>query len=427
MKNITEKYTFKYNIFDARWWANFKEETNNFGGIRLVEEVLQEDEVSGVQKSLYRILHKIDKLQAYTDGFRLWIGEQRKDFNYIRNLLNGSYAENSNIETWARQVFSDNRFCLILNYAERFDNYFASFFSSALDPFIKEYGLPANGLHTTTFIGNYGYTPIGIHLDTANSFVFSFHLGPENKLMYIWDKQTYEGMNPRVNETDVERFLSVAKKYEMKPGSLYFMPWGIYHLGKTTELSVSVTVWFDNHPHKKVIKSLMDDYLENALATHPVNLQDQVTLGNYNQKFMEVMPKIGVQENVSISKTLQSVYEERVKMLFSNGGWSKKPISLSNEGISAKIELQVNTEIKLVTPFQITMIEAEEKLKLFARGFEIILPNVAGVFGFIHQLNSYNTLRFEEVCSIMINDLPIESIKYIVSLFYNAKAIELSQ
>ncbi|MDW3191863.1 MAG: cupin domain-containing protein [Cytophagales bacterium] len=409
-------------------WNQIDEKSSGYQKIHVEKDLLSMEDIVSIKSALVRVLRKIEKLQAYSDGFRLWVSEERKDFNYIRKLMSKSCSNlDAGLEGWAERGFGDDPFCLILNYAERFDNYFASFFSNILKPVIDKYGLPVNGLHTTTFIGNYGYTPIGIHMDTANAYVFSFHLGPNYKVMHTWDTKVYESMDPKVNETQVNRFLPFSKKHVLGPGDMYFMPWGVYHLGETQQLSISVTVWFDNHPSKKVTLSLMDDYLENVLADNHVVPEDQVKEHNIKDKFNQMLKSLQLNDHKSsIEDLLWCAFEQRVKKNFSNGGWSRKPVSLSNEKEKSEIFLSKKTRIQLIRPFYLTYTVSGSTMVLYARSFEINMIYSEQLLDLIHRLNTYEVLSGADIQEILI-DLPGKVVNYFLSVLNNARTIELIQ
>src|SRR5690606_11613554 len=121
---------------------------------------------------------------------------------------------------------------------------------------------------------NYGWTPLGIHQDHIGENVIHFHLGPANKTMYTWDEEKYKELtNTKHNNFDIKPLLKHSDEYEFSSGDIFYMPWNKFHIGKTDELSVGVTLWFNN-PTKvryfdKIMNTFYTSYVENNTEVLP--------------------------------------------------------------------------------------------------------------------------------------------------------------
>ena len=74
-----------------------------------------------------------------------------------------------------------------MNNNEAFSEQLASRVLKMMSSLFEIAGLPPLGNEITVFIGNYGWTPLGIHKDHTGENVLHFHLGPGRKQMYIWE------------------------------------------------------------------------------------------------------------------------------------------------------------------------------------------------------------------------------------------------
>lgn len=97
-------------------------------------------------------------------------------------------------------------------------------------------GPPTCGVDFYAFLGNYGYTPFGVHDDTDHSLLW--HLGPGAKTAYVWPRASYvELTHGTLSTPDFAALLPHAQRHELQPGDLLFIPMGDFHLLETREFS----------------------------------------------------------------------------------------------------------------------------------------------------------------------------------------------
>lgn len=132
-------------------------------------------------------------------------------------------------------------YCVTFNGLSAWHEPFAQHMQAyILDPLFAELnGAPACGTDFYTFIGNYGYTPFGVHDDTDQSLLW--HLGPGPKVAYIWPRACYfELTGGTLATVDYEALLPYAQRYELQPGDLLFIPMGDFHVLETREFSCTM-------------------------------------------------------------------------------------------------------------------------------------------------------------------------------------------
>jgi len=182
------------------------------------------------------------------NGFRVYIDGIEQEDDYLNNLCSTPPREEENITTYTNRIF-EKKFGLIINGGERHSDLISNNIISAIQPLLELKGMPPLGLEITIFIGNYGWTPLGIHQDHRGENVIHFHLGPGNKKMYIWDEDKYKELSGnKQNNTNIFPILPYAKEFDFGAGDIYYMPWNLFHIGRTDELSVGITLWFNNPP-----------------------------------------------------------------------------------------------------------------------------------------------------------------------------------
>lgn len=100
-------------------------------------------------------------------------------------------------------------------------------------------GAPRAGCDFYTFFGNYGYTPFGVHDDTDQSLLW--HLGPGVKTAYVWPRAEYQALTGgTLSTTDHQALLPHARRYQLAPGDLLFIPQGDFHILETRDFSATL-------------------------------------------------------------------------------------------------------------------------------------------------------------------------------------------
>ena len=97
-------------------------------------------------------------------------------------------------------------------------------------------------IRTLVFLGNYDYTPFGIHRDHLDTFMMPLL---NSKSLYIWPRDAFDG-DDNLGIHDVAPYLNGAHRYDMQPGETLFCPTGMWHIGHTTRPSLSLHVAFRN-------------------------------------------------------------------------------------------------------------------------------------------------------------------------------------
>jgi hypothetical protein len=109
-----------------------------------------------------------------------------------------------------------------------------------LEPLFRALGkAPQCGADFYSFLGNYGYTPFGVHDDTDHSLLW--HLGPAPKTAYIWPRTTYIHLtHGTLATTEYKELLPYASRFDLKAGDLLFIPQGDFHILETQDFSATL-------------------------------------------------------------------------------------------------------------------------------------------------------------------------------------------
>ena len=145
---------------------------------------------------------------------------------------------------WAQRLFGDRRFGIVINGAERVSEHLARRSAQLLEPFFSVHGMPYGGIDVAFFVGNYGYTPFGIHIDDRTHVLHS-HLGPGTKAMSLWEPEVFHAhVGAREDCFDPDPLLAHGKTFQIRPGDLFYLPARYFHVGNTPDFSVALAVSF---------------------------------------------------------------------------------------------------------------------------------------------------------------------------------------
>ena len=155
--------------------------------------------------------------------YRVWIG-QHQSAEYWNKVRENPPEDHENLQHWASRVFGNLKFGIIATNVELYSTDLNDKILERLAPIIHETKIPSGGFEIALFLGNYGWTPIGVHKDFNGAKVVHFHLGPGNKSIYQWDDEVYSKLTEdQPNFTNPSEILSGATEFNFKAGDVYFM------------------------------------------------------------------------------------------------------------------------------------------------------------------------------------------------------------
>lgn len=272
MSELTHSKEIKFkdrrnNHFDTKWWDLFLEKTKSFTETSVFKSGIPKADVALLKKYIKTTLIKLATLRTDNYGLRLFVEGKILEGREMNRFYDSPPHKDESLEQWAARTFKGQKFGFIINEAERFNLDISRFIALKTEPLFNKIGFPKAGLGISLFIGNYGWTPIGIHQDPIGEDVIHFHLGPGSKTMYTWD---YEQIKELVDiETydyrNIEPLIEHSSKFKFSAGDIYFMPTGKHHVGYSGDLSFSATLWRENPTKTRFIKKIhnmiMDQFI----------------------------------------------------------------------------------------------------------------------------------------------------------------------
>jgi len=393
--------------FTANWWEHtLLTNTNSFAKAAVFGDCLPKKETQAMRANILDILRTQCKLKTTLYGFRVYVEGRQLTTKELNKIYDLPPKNMGSLTSWAQRTFGDQKFGIIMNRGENLNNELAKRMAQKISPLLKKVGTPLLGINFTFFIGNYGWTPIGIHQDDPGESVIHFHLGPGEKTMYTWNEKKYKklaGKN-RFNNKDVEKFLPYANVHPFKEGDLFYMPPNVYHIGKSDDLSVGLTLWFNNKLKSelaiKLLKVVEDQYLIENTETMVPDKNGIEDLSASRQAIdLFKLPKD--LENLPFKTFMKEIFKIHKYALSSNSGYGTSPLPKEKE-----TKFSIKDHVILEKPFVIKYVDSLDKqnLLIFIRGAKLVLLNFEGIKSLIDEINKGKKVSVKYLLSLLDKD-----------------------
>lgn len=334
-------------------WDELLEKTSMFIQPAMVSGILKDSHVNDYTALIKQVLIAFSTKQNPFNGLKVFIGGQQS--NAHNSLVIDSPPKiDEDLQDWAARVFKGEPFGLIMNFLEDYSNDLIQTAAVEFEPILQKFGQPLGGFSLLFFMGDYGYTPFGVHKGSPGEDGILFHLGPCEKVFYLWDTDEYNSLtNYAPYYKDVEKILFAAQKHVLKPGDCISFPADVFHLAHTPSFSVSMVLDFRKPSKNRLKKVLLEKVELNDLES---NLFIDASLK---------IDKEGLIEDLGFKSDLIWALTKHLNQLKSNGGFSKPSIKINVlSGIISE------TILTLKKPFQIVQSNVSGSDYLFARGHE---------------------------------------------------------
>ena len=361
---------------------------------------------------------------------RMWIDGQLQK-NGQQMIRDTQEHMTDSVSQWAESVFKDRSFGIVMNDCEKYDDRLNKKILSFLAPLLQQVGYPSVGIDFTYFIGNYGYTPLGFHIDPLGHSVLHLHLGPGRKYMYlvhdpeaVADFRKRKGDYSKKVDIAIEDYIDQATEYAIEPGDLFYMPTGELHVGKSDELSIGLTVWLRAGSHAEITEIACTRLFSKVNLKHNSPIPFAQCINNtshLHDEMKEQFAKAGIASNVSFIDQIGIELTDYQYEIASNQGLAVQP--MVREG-SIKESIR-HAIIALNQPFTIYYYKMHnDLLKIFVRGYHFSVPYNFEIITILNQLNQGRTFSFQEVQDIL-EAWEEDSIVYIFQMMFAYRGIVL--
>jgi len=377
--------------FSSDWWDYFYRETGRMTVPNVIENVFSDD-VLELREMVYEMLQnmKNDKNMEC----RIWV-DGKKDDKYNQLVANDPIKNEADLIPWQKRLFGDKKFGVVLRKVERYSIAARDKILSHFAPFLTD-KTPFGGIHFTIFLGNYGWTPFGIHQDHPGSFVNHYHLGPGEKTMYMWEEDNYVNkLGCKQNDMDAERLIPYADHIcKFKAGDIFFMPWNYYHVGNTQELSIGLTVWFSyttvNGLLSGVWESGLSDLYKNNANRAIVQNMMSIDDGEPFESLLEDLNQASL--STSIENLVKEQIDDHANASISNLWFDSPQLKISNTNTTLAEDnlLQLNDS-------KIVYKQVNNKIKIFHRGHKLKIIYHPDIISLIDSINTEEIIPVKEL------------------------------
>ncbi|WP_271782544.1 hypothetical protein [Aquimarina algiphila] len=411
----------KSKNFDDAWWDAFLAKTENLSKTTVFKDSLTKEETKEMRESLMEILRDLANLRTGRYGYRVYEDGVVLNEVEMNRIYDSPPLKDEPIDEWVKRTFGNKKFGMIINEGERFNLDLSKKMALRTKPLLDKVGFPKEGVNFSIFIGNYGWTPLGIHQDSAGENVIHFHLGPGPKTMYTWKDEEFRELVDvgTYDNHDVKPLLKHATEFKFEEGDLYFMPTGEFHIGHSDELSLSVTFWQYNHTKfrfaRRIHNMIMDQFIkESEELVTPDRNELENTSGM--QDVLSTFQFTDEMDDFSYKELLAEMYKDLRYSINSNAGYRTSPFPKTEEDS----QLDINDAFIIETPFKIQYRESNDKIKLFAyvRGHKFSLNNFECIALMIDEINKGKEITVRQLLNILNEEWPEEIGLQILSLIY---------
>lgn len=382
---------------DDHFWKLFLNETKNFTKPTLIKHILLND-IAILKESLFHTFKTI--VNEDDSPYGLWInGENKNDYkDLLKKGINTSGIED--LDLFCNSFFEDYNYGIIGHHNNAYSDKLAKIFYDYLKPLYHNLGTGLKGVDLNTFIGNYGWTPVGIHQDSVGENVIHFHLGSGLKTMYLWSPNTFQTLNKSSFEEKIER---ADYCFIIEPGDLFFMPYGYYHIGYSPEYSVAITTWFCTPPkqifQRRIFQELGKDFISASqdMTSFRTSFSEENTIENFfHESFKEL--SYSPYANLTFREVIKLKIKRHIFSLESSLFYTSPMMLLNRKdtNISDKTIFQIDPY------FLIRYFTHKESFQIFifVRGHEIKMDYDEQILHIIDRLNNTNPFSIYELKQI---------------------------
>lgn len=382
-------------MLDKIFWKSFLSKSENFKKPICINNVFT-PEISTL-KELYFDSFKMMTTQEVSP-YGIWLDGGNR--NELKGLISEAIVkpEFENLDSFCTNFFEGYSFGVVAHHTNAYNCELGKKFYSYLHPLYEEFGVGFKGVDLNVFMGNYGWTPFGIHQDGPGENVIHFHLGPGVKKMYLWKPENYATIENDAFEDKISKSDFV---FEINAGDMFFMPEGYFHIGYTPEYSTGITSWFCSPPVKefreKIIHNLFNHNLKedfNTSNNFDLSItKESVIQEKFDHNFKNISESfygsLKLEDAIHL-KIKQHVYALKSSLYYT---W---PMLLLNDE-SAKEDLTDDNIIELNLPFIIEYFAEDQinKIFIYSGGHELVLNtnDSKSIILFLETLNSGEKLR----------------------------------
>jgi len=396
-------------------WDDFYSKTSALKMANSSDNMFTDEDIVSLRESIKRILVQFFQKGDLNRGIKVYVNKELRN-NFKQKMADRLPAETESIEEWCKEIFGDNKFGVVFNSLESYDNEIAEKMCNIVSPLLEKAGLPLGGLSFLFFMGNYGFTPFGIHKEANGEEGFLFHLGPAEKKFYTWDIDELNRVEHNMKVFhNVDEMLPDAESYLLKPKSVIFIPHYLYHIANTDEFSLSVVMDYINPSSTSLENTIAKDISSQSASDRNSQYLYPISLKEGQLNWEHLLDRNSWEERYKTALT------KRIYRLRSNSGVSQPSLKIRSNFIP-----NGNFTIKGKAVFPLLTEENEGgKTLIYARGHEIMIKSNSNLSNTISRLNNLESIHLSELQRELQPDWGIGDIFDFVNQLMIVDAVEV--
>jgi hypothetical protein len=310
------------------------------------------------------------------------------------------------LASWRAGIAASN-ICIVLNNIELHCPQLVAHVAPVMAALAAAGHVPAGGVDITTFIGDYGYTPFGIHRDEDTTAIVHFHVGPGDKTLWTWTRAGYRAAAGTDAFTPVpEPLLLTGRAFTLRPGDMMAMNGDGYHIGHSASLSATLGL--------RLLKLPAQDYIARAIAA----MHADAPLPP-EESFVDFADPSGAGAALPSEAILKAAPECFAKGLLSNLGFNTRPAKRRARPI------QQDGAVRVVAPYPLQHAALSERtMWLFCRGYRLAMSPHTRIADALALLNRGETVSVATLTAMLMPEWTAAQTRIALSLLQTHSGID---
>lgn len=379
---------------------------------------LTEDEVRNIfinwtQQPFYQAVLDID----------MGVKGSKRD-RYDQLLYKLPFQSDKTLEELYYGLFKKKKASILLRSPERYYEPLAKRVANFIHPLIQQFGLPQFTWTTALIIGNYNYTPFGIHFDAGNQRAIHTMVGKGKKKMWFWKRDKVDkiieshGINKLryYSEDELPKLIPHGKSHLIEENDFYFLPNHHYHIAHVEEFTIGLAIAIDRIDQNSLVTKAIQSFMSYNLS----DCLQQYSGLDFQSDSIDYMDLKKAEQKISNINWLADSVKGEILKRESNQGNAVAP-RLKN---APHQDLNKFT-IKINSPFRIKWLVNQNDLKLYVRNrviplsFDDSQEQAFSLIPIIRRLNNSEELKFSTIAKLLKDEMEVEDIAYLFKLFYS--------
>lgn len=326
------------------------------------------EEWETIVKGIFSDIHH-NARETLSEQYRVYINGNLS-YKAYDTLLRSSPSNKIKLEEWLSHILCAEQYGVVINDVEKWSDELAELALTSVAKIRTALGENNTRISLSLIIGNYGFTPFGVHLDDPYSSTIHFHFGPGDKLMHLWDNNIFlkqKGMEIRYHP---EKINGSATTFSIESGDVFVLPPHFWHIGENPDFSIGLTVTLTTETDESLTE------ISIARSLSELSAQNDITVTNWRKEIVSLF-RLSIESHRGLATPVK---------LF------KTEFSIDN-----------TRHLKLSNHFPLLIKTVSNRPYLFFRGHKILLKDSELMFSMKKLLEQQKLTKSELSALLSIN------------------------